>query len=191
MLSGSTWWWWQAAGLKVHYTSKLQGCSAASWRCWMNWEGSETSLLTASAGMFRLWKSEFVQCKHLSGNSSSMVLSTEPQTKQPHVGKRVGRTWLFSGSLSQSPLFGKVLGEVSFQKVNRTLFPAVTATPTSLLDSGKTSQLISRRRLPGFLPEETLTRSNIGGLRGDSAWIWLSNLPDWDSTRSWTTDSGI
>lgn len=120
-----------------------------------------------------------------------MVLLTEPQTKQPQVGQRAGRAWLFSGGFSQTPVFGKVLVEVSFQKVHRTLSPAITATPTSLPDSGKTSQPISRRRLPGFLPQETLTRSNIAGLRGDSARIWLSNSPDWDSIRSSTADSGI
>lgn len=63
-------------------------------------------MLTASTGMFRLWKSEFVHRKHLSGNTSSIVLSTERQTKQPQAGERAGQAWLFSVDVCQTPLFG-------------------------------------------------------------------------------------
>lgn len=41
----------------------------------MNCEGSGTSPLTVSTGMFRLKKPEFVQLKHLGQNSFAVVSS--------------------------------------------------------------------------------------------------------------------
>lgn len=183
VLNGSTWWWWQAAALKVHYTSKLQVCSAACWRCWMNWEGSKWSLLTMSIDLFRLWKNEFDQCKHQSGNQSSMVFFQDHRLPSVKRAREQVRP-CYSVVVHPKPNFLVKFWEKSpFKK-----YTAVFVTPTSLPENVPVDLMAAAARIAssGNFNEVQHCLAQRG-----FPWIWLPNAQDFDSTTSLTADSGI